>query len=107
MDEFFNIKFPHEQLVYILSIPHQQIKPIILNMFKNFRTRRAANTRVCSTNLYEVDTAATMDLLKKLPSGKANLLRIIQTGSIWSDDGLKQLDGKDTDICEMCGETCI
>ena len=98
----FTFQMENECDINILNCPVQHIKPLFINIKSNDRTKKQMNTRRETINLKEIDKHATCAIMGSLTPQDGNMLRVIQSGSMWNKSKLAHTGEIESNECDFC-----
>lgn len=104
LNKSFEIKQWNQQEIAIRKAPCQQIAPLVEQMATRDRTSRAEGTRNETNELNEIDTYATeANNWNEVKDGSEKVgLRIVLTGSSWTQAATFWTGKADDQICKLC-----
>lgn len=106
IDEEWNIHQPGEVPLNLLTAPFNHFKIDFIEMAQRARSIAHINTRDEHTGLKEVDHVATLRFNHKHTREHQNLLKIVQTGGLWTaEKKLFHLGKTNSKRCPHC-QTC-
>jgi hypothetical protein len=106
LNEDLTIQQWNQQGIELIKGPTQMVTPLVGRMAARNRTRRAEDRRFETVGLEEIDTFATNVKHADGVNEESDklILRMMQTGSSWTQQLTKKTGREDHEACPLCGE---